>query len=103
MTDHRPPPHAAGVKVLIPLNPWDLGTQRCKPGGATCGGNANLTAETAKNSSYCDGVSDVAALAELITSDAAALDAGDGDGDGEDGRRGRRGGGGGPSPVCAVS
>ena len=52
---------------------------------------------------YCDGVSDVAALAELITSDAAALDAGDGDGDGEDGRRGRRGGGGGPSPVCAVS
>ena len=51
---------------------------------------------------YCDGVSDVAALAELITSDAAALDAGDGDGDGEDGRRGRRGGGG-PSPVCAVS
>ena len=52
---------------------------------------------------YCDGVSDVAALAELITSDAAALDAGDGDGDGDDGRRGRRGGGGGPSPVCAVS
>jgi hypothetical protein len=47
--------HASGVKVLIPYNPWDAGTQRCRPGGATCGGNANLTAETALNSSYCDG------------------------------------------------
>jgi hypothetical protein len=47
--------HAAGVKVLIPYNPWDEGTLRCRPGGATCGGNANLTAETSKNSSYCDG------------------------------------------------
>ena len=47
--------HAAGVKVLIPYNPWDAGTLRCRPGGATCGGNANLTSETAKNSSYCNG------------------------------------------------
>jgi len=53
--------HAAGVKVLIPYNPWDAGTLRCGPknaqgvGGATCGGNANLTAETAKNLGYCDG------------------------------------------------
>ena len=41
--------HAAGVRVLIPYNPWDAGTLRCGPGLATCGGNANLTAETAKN------------------------------------------------------
>jgi hypothetical protein len=47
--------HAAGVKVLIPYNPWDAGTQRCGPDGATCGRNANLTAETAKNRSYCNG------------------------------------------------
>ena len=44
--------HAAGVKVLIPYNPWDAGTLRCGVGMATCGGNANLTAETANNPDY---------------------------------------------------
>ena len=53
--------HAAGVKVLIPFNPWDAGTLRCGPGLATCGGNANLTAETAKNASYCDSPATAAA------------------------------------------
>ena len=53
--------HALGIKVLIPYNPWDAGTLRCGPknaqgvGGATCGGNANLTTETAKNGGYCNG------------------------------------------------
>eukprot|EP01050_Picozoa_sp_SAG11_P011577 SAG11_NODE_1237_length_5426_cov_4.878543_4_plen_1325_part_00 len=53
--------HAAGVKVLIPFNPWDAGTLRCGPGMATCGGNSNLTAETAKNASYCDSPATAAA------------------------------------------
>lgn len=53
--------HAAGVRVLIPYNPWDAGTLRCGPGLATCGGNTNLTAETAKNRSYCDGPATAAA------------------------------------------
>lgn len=47
--------HAAGIKVLIPYNPWDAGTLRCGPGQATCGGNANLTVETSKTPNYCDG------------------------------------------------
>ena len=38
--------HAAGVKVLIPYNPWDIGTRRCGA-GATCGGSENHTNATA--------------------------------------------------------
>ena len=38
--------HAAGVKVLIPYNPWDTGTLRCGAGG-TCGGSENRTNATA--------------------------------------------------------
>jgi hypothetical protein len=38
--------HAAGVKVLIPYNPWDVGTRRCGAGG-TCGGSENRTNATA--------------------------------------------------------
>jgi hypothetical protein len=36
--------HAAGVKVLIPYNPWDSGTARCGKdmGDATCGGDPDL-------------------------------------------------------------
>ena len=40
--------HAAGVKVLIPYNPWDSGTARCG-GGATCGGSASAAAEGARS------------------------------------------------------
>ena len=40
--------HAAGVKVLIPYNPWDSGTLRCGPGMATCGGDPSATADGAK-------------------------------------------------------
>ena len=40
--------HAAGVKVLIPYNPWDGGTARCG-GGATCGGSASAAAEGARS------------------------------------------------------
>eukprot|EP01047_Picozoa_sp_COSAG01_P132419 COSAG01_NODE_62286_length_285_cov_1.037634_1_plen_66_part_01 len=38
--------HAAGVRVLIPYNPWDIGTRRCGAGG-TCGGSENTTNATA--------------------------------------------------------
>eukprot|EP01050_Picozoa_sp_SAG11_P022966 SAG11_NODE_4480_length_1880_cov_0.888827_1_plen_186_part_00 len=47
--------HTHGIKVLIPYNPWDVGTQRCGPNGATCGGNAELLAQTAKDPTYCNG------------------------------------------------
>jgi hypothetical protein len=47
--------HALGIKVLIPYNPWDVGTARCGPGGATCGGNADLIAKTRENPNYCNG------------------------------------------------
>ena len=56
--------HAAGVKVLIPYNPWDSGTLRCGPGMATCGGDPSATADgakgkcggpaTSKNPGVCD-------------------------------------------------
>ena len=41
--------HAAGVKVMIPYNPWDSGTLRCGPGMATCGGKltSNIDIEVA--------------------------------------------------------
>ena len=41
--------HAAGVKVLIPYNPWDSGTARCGKdlGGATCGGSKAAAGPTA--------------------------------------------------------
>ena len=47
--------YALGIKVLIPYNPWDVGTQRCGPGGATCGGDTDLIKETGKNPGYCNG------------------------------------------------
>ena len=56
--------HAAGIKVLIPYNPWDIGTRRCGDGG-TCGGSVNAAATGVCNGAACDAMIITSLLKQL--------------------------------------